>query len=122
MKKFCIYVLCFFCLTAVVAAKGITFVDGLEDVPLMKGLEQNTDNTFSFGNEESRFVETYLTSTKVGFKSVEKFYRESLPQLGWLYQGTYENTIVFYRDGETLLFQKENSKPLKIRVTVKNRS
>jgi hypothetical protein len=59
--------------------------------------------------------------TKVGFKKVESFYKESLPQLGWIYQGTYNDTIVFYRDGESLSFFKESTKPLGIRITVKNR-
>lgn len=97
------------------------FIDGMEDVPLMSGLKQNINETISFGNEEARFVEVYLSSSKVGFKKVESFYTQSLPQLGWVYQGTDNNTIVFYRDGESLTFQKESDKPLKIRITIKNK-
>lgn len=121
MRYFYIFLFCFLSLVSVSTAKDIKFIDGLEDVPLMSGLEQNTYNTVSFGNEEARFIESYLTSTKVGFKAVEKFYTESLPQLGWVYQGTADNSIIFYRDGESLTFHKESSKPLKIRITVKNR-
>ena len=40
-------------------AIATTFVDGLEDVPLMKGMTQIQKDTISFGNEESRFVEAY---------------------------------------------------------------
>jgi len=121
MRYFYIFLFCFLNLVSVSTAKDIKFIDGLEDVPLMSGLEQNTHNTVSFGNEEARFIESYLTSTKIGFKAVEKFYTESLPQLGWVYQGTADNSIIFYRDGESLTFHKESSKPLKIRITVKNR-
>ena len=102
-------------------AKAPAFIDGLEDIPLMKGLVQKTDETVSFGNEESRFIEVSLSSSKVGFKAVEKFYKESLPQLGWTYQGSADNTVIFYRDSESLNIHKEDSKPLKIRIIVKNR-
>ena len=102
-------------------AKAPAFIDGLEDIPLMKGLVQKTDETVSFGNEESRFVEVSLFSSKVGFRAVEKFYKESLPQLGWTYQGSADNTVIFYRDSESLNIHKEDSKPLKIRIIVKNR-
>ena len=121
MKKVYLVVLCCFCIISNVMAKNTKFIDGLEDVPLMKGLEQNIDNTISFGNEEARFIEVFLHSSKIGFKKVESFYKESLPQLGWIYQGTYDNTVIFYREGESLSIIKEDAKPLKIRITLKNR-
>jgi len=121
MKKFYFFIVCFFGISLSLNAKDLKFIDGLEDIPLMPGLEQNLDKTISFGNEEARFIEVYLTSSKVGFKKVEVFYKESLPQLGWVYQGTDNNVIIFYRDGESLTFQKESDKPLKIRITIKNR-
>ena len=102
-------------------AANYRFIEGLEDIPLMKNVFQHVDDTFSFGNEEARFIEVYLTSTKVGFKKIIDFYKESLPQLGWTYQGTLEGAVIFYREGESLTLHKESSKPLKIRLTVKNR-
>jgi len=102
-------------------ADNVRFIEGLEDIPLMNGLVQKTEETISFGNEESRFIEVYLISTKFGLKKIEKFYKESLPQLGWIYQGTEDDTIIFYREGEVLSIHKENNKPLKIRITVKNK-
>lgn len=98
-----------------------TFIEGLEDIPLMNGVSQIPGEGISFGNEESRFVEVYLTSAKAGFKTIDQFYQKTLPQLGWVYQGTTENTSVFYRDGESLSIHKEQSKPLKIRLTIKNK-
>ena len=65
-------------------ARATTFIEGFEDVPLMDGMTQIQKDTISFGNEESRFVEAYLTSTRVGFKAVEKFYVNTLPQLAGL--------------------------------------
>ena len=122
MNKFCLLLLSSFLFVVEPLAKNAGFIDGLEDIPLMGGLQQNTDDIVSFGNEEARFIEVSLSSAKVGFKKVEAFYRESLPQLGWTYQGTFDDTAVFYRDSESLSIRKENNKPLKIRITVKNRA
>ena len=97
------------------------FIEGLEDVPLLSGLEQMQKDNISFGNEESRLVEAYFTSAKIGFAKVEKFYVETLPQLGWIYQGKRDNILSFDRDGETLDIAKESTKPLIVRITVKSK-
>ncbi len=121
MRYFYIFLFCVWSFSTPSLAKESRFIEGLEDIPLMNGLTQNTNKTVSFGNEEARFIEVYLTSTKVGFKALEKFYTDSLPQLGWIYQGTADNSIIFYRDGESLTFHKESGKPLNVRITIKNR-
>lgn len=97
------------------------FIEGMEDVPLMKGLVQKANDDISFGNAETRFVEATLTSSKVGFKAVEKFYTDTLPQLGWTYQGKRDNMLIFYRDGEAINILQEESRPLKVRITVKSK-
>jgi len=102
-------------------ASATVFVEGLEDVPLMKGMTQIQKDTISFGNEESRFVEAYLTSSRVGFKAVESFYVNTLPQLGWTYQGKRGNTLIFYRDSEMIEIVKETALPLEVRITVKSK-
>lgn len=98
-----------------------TFIDGLEDVPLMNGVSQIQKDTISFGNEESRFVEAYLTSSRIGFKAIENFYVKTLPQLGWTYQGKNGYTLLFYRENEMLEIVQESAKPLEVRITVKNK-
>lgn len=103
------------------SAKAVPFIEGFEDIPVMKGLSQISNDNISFGNEESRFVEAILTSSKVGFKSVEKFYTSTLPQLGWTYQGKRGETLIFYRDGEALEIVKESVKPLNVRITIKSK-
>ena len=100
--------------------QAVSFLDGYEDIPIMKGLRQVPSDTISFGNEETRRIEAVLTSSKVGFKSVKKFYVDTLPQLGWIYQGQRGNSLIFYRDGEALEIVKESAKPLNIRFTIKN--
>ena len=102
-------------------AQATTFIDGLEDVPLMEGVTQIQKDTISFGNEESRFVEVYFTSSRIGFKAIENFYVKTLPQLGWTFQGKSGNTLLFYREKEMLEIVKESAKPLEVRITVKNK-
>lgn len=101
--------------------QAASFIEGLEDVPILTGMKQVPKDTISFGNEESRLVEAYLTSNKVGFKKVETFYKQTLPQMGWVYQGRRENTLVFEREGEVLDIAKESSNPLMVRITVKSK-
>lgn len=102
-------------------AYGASFIEGLEDVPLLNGLKQVPSDNISFGNEESRLVEAYLTSNKIGFKAVEKFYKDTLPQMGWTYQGKRDETLVFEREGEVIDIARESTKPLMVRITVKSK-
>ena len=102
------------------SANAASFLEGYEDIPIVKGLSQIKNDNFSFGNEEARLVEAVLTGSKVGFKSVKKFYVDTLPQLGWTYQGQRGDSLLFYREGEALEIVKESTKPLNVRFTIKN--
>ncbi len=111
-----LFAMCCFCKQTPAAS----FLEGYEDIPIMKGLSQIKNDNFSFGNEEARLVEAVLTGSKVGFKSVKKFYVDTLPQLGWAYQGQRGDSLLFYREGEALEIVKESTKPLNVRFTIKN--
>lgn len=102
-------------------ANAAQFVEGMDDVPLPEGLSQITQDDISFGNEETRLLEAYLSAKKMKFAKVEEFYKESLPQLGWIYQGNRGNDLLFYRDGETLEVVRESVSPLIVRITVKTK-
>ncbi|MBQ9035597.1 MAG: hypothetical protein IJ099_06555 [Alphaproteobacteria bacterium] len=105
------------------------FIEGMDDVPLPEEMSQMTQDDISFGNEETRLLEAYLTPKRIDkkvnghqmFKKISNFYQESLPQLGWIYQGNRGNDLLFYRDGETLEVVKENNSPLLVRITVKTK-
>jgi len=104
------------------------FIEGMDDVPLPDDMSQITQDDISFGNEETRLLEAYLTpkriqktSVKKQFAKIGEFYKESLPQLGWIYQGNRGNDLLFYREGETLEVVKENNSPLLVRITVKTK-
>lgn len=125
MKKMKIYIwLGILFMTGLLAfnSHAVTFINGLEDVPVMEGLSQIPNDSITFGNEESRLVEAILTSDKLKFAQVEKFYKETLPQMGWKCQKENSRLITFYREGEVLEMVRESVSPLKIRITVKSRS
>lgn len=119
MKRIGYFLFCMFLNISV--AISAEFVEGMEDVPLMSGLSQITKDDISFGNEETRLVEAYVTSRKLKFSEVEEFYEDSLPQLGWNYQGNRGNNLLFYRDGENLEVVKESANPLIVRITLKTK-
>lgn len=106
------------------------FVEGMDDVPLPDDMGQITQDDISFGNEETRLLEAYITPKRSGkakissrkqFENIQNFYKESLPQLGWIYQGNRGNDLLFYREGETLELVKENNSPLLVRITIKTK-
>ena len=59
------------------------FMEGLEDFPLMEGLIQLKDETLAFDSEKGRIVELYADSQSSNKTQIIKFYKETLPQLGW---------------------------------------
>ena len=97
------------------------FIEGMDDVPMLEGMHQITQDDVYFGNEETRLLEAYFNAPKLKFSAIAGFYNESLPQLGWIYQGNRGNNLLFYRDGETLEVVRESVSPLIVRITVKTK-
>lgn len=102
-------------------ASAVSFVEGLEDIPRPDDLQYIENGNLSFGNEEIRFVEVYLTSHTLDFGKVVNFYEETLPQLGWIIKQNGKDKIVFEREGETLDISEESVIPLVVRITVKSK-
>lgn len=104
-----------------VNSNATSFVYGFEDIPLMNGLIQINDNNISFGNEETRFVEAQLEAkNRIKFHDIQKFYTETLLQLGWNLKNKTESKIVFHRENDILEINKIASIPLKISINIKN--
>lgn len=97
------------------------FIEGLEDVPMPEGMAQPSNDNISFGNEESRLVDTLLTSDTLNFGQVQQFYAKNLPELGWHFQGKRGDTLVYEREGEVMDISCESKKPLIVRITVKSK-
>jgi len=120
MKKIIIYVLFFVLFTSNVNASE-SFIEGMEDIPLVPNLIQDKPDNFSFGNEETRIVEAYFKSEELTSGKVENFYLETLPQLGWMFNGKSKNTLIFKRNQEELDIITESKNPLIIRITLTGR-
>ncbi len=130
MKKY-LWILVFGCGMCLLANRSnAAFIEGMEDVPMPEYMGQITQDDISFGNEETRLIEAYLTPKRIEnkklsalkqFQKIGDFYKESLPQLGWIYQGNRGNDLLFYREGETLEVVKENNSPLLVRITIKTK-
>lgn len=97
------------------------FVEGLEDIPLPTGVVQIENGSLSFGNEEIRLFEAYFSAEKQSFNDIVKFYKETLPQMGWLKKNKNGSKIYFERDGESLEISKESENPLILRLVVKSK-
>jgi hypothetical protein len=85
-------------------AVAADFLDAIQDVPLMEGLIETSDEDVTFDVPEGRIV----TAEASGQPSVDKvlaFYARTLPQLGW----TQAGETTFRRDGETLTLEAERT-------------
>lgn len=117
---FCITVLFSFCCVRWAVAQE--FIEGFDDIPVMSGLYQLQNDNISFGNEETRLVEAYLTGKKVSFTDIAAFYTETLPQLGWNLVAKQNNKLLFEREDERLDIVCEQKSPLLIRITLKSKN
>lgn len=89
-------------LLAVILAGGAPagaqgFVPGIDDLPLMAGLESSAEEPLVFDTPEGRIVVSRV-SGGVSSRQVLDFYARILPQLGWLRQ----NATTFRREDEIL--------------------
>ena len=64
------------------SADAQSFVEGVEDLPLMSGLEPVPEAGLSFDAPEGRIVVAYAEGT-MSPEAVLAFYHRTLPQLGW---------------------------------------
>ena len=79
-----------------------TFLNALEDVPLMVGLTEAAEETVYFDTPAGRIVEAYAVGN-VTKTSVLTYYKDTLPSLGW------ERNAhgIYMREGESLTVSVE---------------
>ena len=94
-RTFAVVVVALAGIAAVGAAER--FFAGIEDLPVMPGLEQMQGAGVSFDKPEGRIVEVAARG-KVSRRAVVEFYRAVLPQLGWRAAGEGR----YRREGEHL--------------------
>lgn len=100
-----------FLLSGAVAVSATEFVPGMEDLPLMEGLQAIDGTGFAFDSASGRLVEAYAGGD-VSAAAVEEFYGATLPELGW----TSSDNNMWEREGETLTIEfVEGADPLTVR-------
>ena len=97
---------------AATAGRAEQFLAGLEDVPVMPGVEVVGNAGVAFDSPAGRIVEAYATGA-VTRDAVRSYYRTTLPQLGWTRTGPLE----FSREGERLTIELlgQSRPPLTVR-------
>lgn len=65
------------------AAAAAEFVPGVDDLPLMPGLEANAAASTAFETPTGRIVEAEAQGRGVSEAEVRRFYAGTLPALGW---------------------------------------
>ena len=110
-----------FLFIAPIESFAANFIDGFEDVPLMDGLRQEVNQDFSFGNEESGYTETLLTAKKSQkFESIKFFYKNTLPEFGWILVRESDTGLNFTRDRDILDISRQQTRPLRVLISLKS--
>ena len=89
------------------------FLTGTEDVPLMSALTLLDDETFDFDTEDGRLYFSKAT-TSIDSEKVLKFYRETLPQLGWK-EDEFKN---FVREDDVLRISTTKKQNIDGKITI----
>ena len=77
----------------------------IEDLPLMNGMAENSDDAVIFDKPGGRIVES-VTHIAASEQEIDNFYRQNLPALGWKLVSAGQ----FLRDGESLQIKIEAAK------------
>ena len=113
--------LLFVCFVICPAIANAAFIEGMSDIPLVDGAKQIHSANISFGNDQSRFDEAYISAKRIDFEKVADFYKGTLPQLGWKILGVQESALHFERESEILDIVLEKRNPLLVRFTLKSK-
>lgn len=100
MVAICGFMLCASPVSALDSSKPLvtTFFQVMNDVPVMPGLREMTDEAVNFDKPEGRIISATAVSDSVAPAAIKNFYGQTLPQLGWLAQPDGS----FVRDEERL--------------------
>lgn len=98
-------------------AEDARFFSALNDIPLMPGLYELTEEAVVFDKPEGRIVESAAVTETQEAAKIRAFYAETLPQLGWQKVPAAKNAKgadSYRKQGETLTVRTEARRQLKI--------
>ena len=88
--------------------EAVGFVSGIEDLPLMPGLQEAPEGALVFDTPAGRIVEAYASGSPSS-ETILAFYAGTLPQLGWRRVGAG----TFVREDEALRLTVEEDRGLR---------
>ncbi len=80
-------------------AQPVQFFQTLQDIPLMPGLVERSEDTVFFDKPGGRVVESVADMSGFSEEDVERYYMLALPQFGWKSVGQSQ----FSRQNESLV-------------------
>jgi len=83
------------------------FFSELNDIPVMPGLYELSDETVVFDKPEGRIVQSSAVAEKLQAAEIVNFYLDILPRLGWVRQHGGPGAASFTRQGEKLVLLLE---------------
>ena len=84
-------------------------------IPIAHSMVEDATSRMVFDSPEGRIVETAATGV-IAWSKVEKFYLDTLPQLGWQLKEKAVHRLYFVRDEEGLSLQRSTPVGGQIRV------
>ncbi len=87
------------------------FVQGSEDIPLLKDMEKIFDESLGFDSASGSIMSSSYES-KTSLENIKKFYGKTLPQMGWNLKKIESSKLLFVREKENLEIEliKKNEK------------
>ena len=77
------------------------FVQGSEDIPLLLSMNKIQDAGLGFDSPSGSIMTSSYEST-LSFSKISKFYKKTLPQMGWSLTESNSDTLKFSRENENL--------------------
>lgn len=89
------------------------FVQGSEDIPLLISMEKIKDEGLGFDSPSGSIMSSSYTSV-LKMSKISKFYKTTLPQMGWTIEKNSPEGLTFVRENENLNinFSTQNNKTL----------
>ncbi len=92
------------------------FVEEIPDIPIPEGMEENKDLSVVYDTPEGRIADIYIDADAKNLKTVQDFYAEALPGLGWKKVTMYR----YEREQETLEFEMSpNRQDMMLKLTLR---
>lgn len=83
------------------------FVQGSEDIPLLKGMKKMLDEGLGF-DSSSGSIMTSSYKSEIALEGIRSFYQKTLPQMGWHLIDSDIAKLVFEREKESLEIELVN--------------